>query len=81
MAFTEQNVIDKIEVIRDGSLQIRQAYTVLKDGVAVCEPSFSRWVRHPGDDVSDQDQRVQAIAAATWTPDVVAAYQKLAKGA
>jgi hypothetical protein len=37
--------------------------------------SYHRWSFAPGDDVSGQPANVQAIAAAAWTPAVIAAYQ------
>ncbi len=37
--------------------------------------TFHRHVVHPGADLSNEDPRVAAIAAATWTEEVVAAYQ------
>lgn len=75
MAYVEQTVIDSIEVIQNGSIQIREATSVRKDGELLGAPAYRRWVKHPGDDVSDQDLKVQAIAAAIWTPEVVAAYR------
>ena len=67
-------VIDKIEVLQDGQLQIRQKTAVMEDS-AELSSSYHRWVLSPGDDVSAQDPRVQAVATALWTADVVSAYQ------
>ena len=36
--------------------------------------SFHRKVLAPGDDVSGEDAKVQAVANAVWTDEVVAAY-------
>ena len=74
MALEEKSVIDKVEVLLNGSIQVRRRDQILKDGVEVAA-SFHRHVVHPGDDVSNEDPRVAAIAAATWTDEVVAAYQ------
>ena len=67
-------VIDKIEALQDGQLQIRERTSIMEDNVELSS-SFRRWVCSPGDDVSTQDPRVQAVATALWTADVVAAYQ------
>jgi len=74
MALTKEVVVDKIEVLEDGQIQIRTATRVLEDGV-VLSSSFHRDVLAPADDLSEQDPRVVAIANAAWTPSVVSAYE------
>ena len=74
MALEEVSVVDKVEVLLNGSIQVRRRDQILKDGVEVAA-TFHRHIVHPGDDVSNEDPRVAAIAAATWTDEVVAAYQ------
>lgn len=74
MALEKQIAIDKIEVIEDGSVQVRQITRVLEDGVEL-SANYHRWVLHPGADLTGQAARVAAIATATWTPEVIAAYQ------
>jgi hypothetical protein len=60
---------DQIEVLRDGSLQVRVATLILRDGVPddSYAPRYHRYVLHPGDDLEAQPSRVAAIAAAVWT--------------
>lgn len=72
--FEQVVLIDKIEVVAFGVLQIREATIVKKDGVEIAK-TYKRWCLVPGQNVSDQDARVQAVAAAVWTSDVVQAYQ------
>ena len=74
MALKENSVVDKIEVLLNGSIQVRRRDQILKDGVEVAA-TYHRHVLSPGDDTSAEDPRVAAIAAATWTDEVVAAYQ------
>ena len=76
MALTKEIVVDKIEVLEKGQVQVRTATRVLEDGVALSS-SFHRHVLAPGDDLSEQDARVSAIATATWTPEVVTAYEEM----
>ena len=73
MALTKETVVDKIEVLEMGQMQVRTATRVLEDGVALSS-SFHRHVLAPGDDLTEQDAKVSAIATATWTPAVVSAY-------
>ena len=74
MALEKQITIDKIEVVENGVVQVRQIERILEDGKEL-SASFHRWALAPGQDLADQDARVQAIANATWTPEVIAAYK------
>ena len=76
MALTKETVVDKIEILEMGQVQVRTATRVLEDGVALSS-SFHRHVLVPGDDLSEQDAKVSAIATATWTPEVVTAYEEM----
>ena len=75
MALTKEIITDKIEVLEMGQVQVRTATRVLEDGVALSS-SFHRHVLAPGDDLSGQDAKVSAIATATWTPEVVTAWEE-----
>ena len=85
MALSKVTVVDKIEVLELGNLQVRTATKVMEDGVQLSS-SFHRHVVNPsvktgdtwGDtDISGEDARVQAIATATWTSSVKTAYQEM----
>ena len=75
MALSEQPVVDKIEVIENGSLQVRTANVILRDGDEISR-AFHRHVLAPGSSLSGEDARVVAVANATWTDEVVADYEK-----
>jgi hypothetical protein len=74
MALSEVKVIDKIEVVENGSLQVREATRIMKDGEEIAK-TYHRWSFAPGSDVSGQPANVQAIATAAWTPEVISAYE------
>ena len=74
MALTESTSIDQIEVVRDFFVQVRQATVIERDGEFVSR-TFHRWVLTPDMDISDQEQKVQDIANAAWTPEVRQAYE------
>ena len=74
MALTETTKVNQIEVIENNSIQVRTATIIEKDGVELAR-TFHRHVVAPGDNVSNEDTRVQAIANAIWTDEVIAAYQ------
>ena len=73
MALSEVKVIDKIEVVENGTVQVREATRILKDGEEIAK-TYHRWAFAPASDVSGQPANVQAVCAAAWTPEVVAAY-------
>ena len=77
-------IVDKIEVIESGVVQVRSATRVMEDGVELSS-SFHRTVLEPSTkasgswadtDISGEDARVQAIATATWTDAVKTAWQE-----
>jgi len=74
MALTERIEIDKIEIVADWNIQVRQATVVERDGEFVSR-TFHRWVLTPDSDISGQEQKVQDICNAAWTPEVKAAYE------
>jgi len=74
MALTEKKAIDKIEIVGLGHLQVREATTIMRDGEEIAK-TYHRWAFAPNDDISAMPANVQAIAAAAWTPEVIAAYQ------
>ena len=73
MALEKKTVTGQIEVGENGSLGIRSDTIVLDDGVEISR-NFHRKVLAPGTDVSGEDAKVQAVASAVWTDEVVAAY-------
>jgi hypothetical protein len=73
MALEKTAVVDKIEVLENGTVQVRTKTAILEDGEQI-SGTFHRHVVAPGDDYSAEDARVQAICQATHTADVVAAY-------
>jgi hypothetical protein len=85
MALTKETIVDKIEVLEMGQVQVRTATRVKEDGTLLSS-SFHRHVVEPstktgdtwGDtDISGEDARVQAVANATWTDSVKTAYRAM----
>lgn len=68
------SAVDKIETLENGVVQIRVATRIVDDGIVIAS-SFHRHVVTPGQDYSQEDQKVQAICAAVHTPQCIAAYQ------
>ncbi len=78
MALIEKTIIDKIELVENNSIQVRTATIIEKDGTEIAK-TYHRHVVSPGDDVSNEDPKVQAIANAVWTEEVIAAYLETQK--
>jgi hypothetical protein len=74
MSLSKEQVIDKIEVVENGTLQVRQVTRIMEDGKELSS-SYHRWSFPPGSNISEMATNVQAIAAAAWTPEVIAAYE------
>jgi hypothetical protein len=66
--------VDLIEVVANGTIQVRTKTAIKEDGIEISN-KFHRHVVVPGADVSAEDAKVQAIAASIHTPEVIAAYQ------
>ena len=65
--------VDLIEVIENGSIQVRTKTAIKEDGVEISN-KFHRHVVVPGQDYSAEDAKVKSIAASIHTAEVIAAY-------
>jgi len=74
MALEKVISVDFIEIVENGSIQVRTKTAFKEDGVEIGS-KFHRHVVAPGDDYSAEDARVKAICAAMHTPQVIAAYK------
>lgn len=69
-------VVDQIEVVENGCVQVRTATKIMDDGKEI-NRSFHRHVVVPGQDYSQENDRVKAICQVTHIPEVIAAYQAM----
>lgn len=74
MAITKELIVDRIEVIENGCVQVRTKTSIKEDGKEISS-TFHRHVIAPGDDYSAEADRVKAICAATHTAAVISAYE------
>jgi hypothetical protein len=70
---TKEVVVDKMEVLENGTIQVRQATRVLENGVVISQ-KFHRYVVVPGDDVTTKETKVKNLANSIWTQDVIDNY-------
>ena len=79
MALSEDNVVDSIDVLLDGQIQVRSANRVFRDGIEISK-AYHRHVVSPGDNLDNEDPRVKAIGEAMHTPEVIAVFKAAREG-
>lgn len=76
MKLSKEIIVDLIQIVENGIVQIRTSTKIIEDGKELSR-TYHRDVVVPGEDYSNEDSRVQAICAAVHTPEVIAAYQAM----
>lgn len=76
MALEKVISVDLIEIVENGTIQVRTKTAIMEDGESISE-SLHRHVVVPGADYSAEDVRVQAVCAAVHTGEVIATYKEL----
>lgn len=74
MALTKEEIVDRIEIVESGIIQIRTTTVIKEDGVEIAR-TYHRSCVEPGDVVQNEASRVQAVAQAVWTKDVIDKYK------
>ncbi len=78
---TKETVVDKVEILEDGAIQIREATYLVEDGVRGPLLGYHRSAKRPGEDVTAAHDKVKAVAAVVWTPEVLQAEEDRQKDA
>lgn len=68
-------VIDKIEVLEDGQIQVRRATKIMENGKQIGSPTYHRWVLAPDADLTEQEDKVKKVSEAVWTQEVKDKYK------
>ena len=76
MALIERQLVDLVELVQSNHIQVRTANIIERDGTEIAK-TYHRHSLSPGEDITNEDPKVQAIANAIWTEEVIAAYQAL----
>lgn len=74
MALKKIEVVDLIEVVEDGSVQVRTKTAIIEDGVEITS-KFHRHVVVPGQSYDQEATRVKAVCAAVHDASTVRAYE------
>ena len=78
MAITKETVVDQITVTENGIVLYREATRIIEDGKELTK-TYHRTSLTPGQDLTDQPEKVVAICNTAWTEEIVAAYEKSIK--
>lgn len=76
--YTEKTIVDKIEILEDGQIQIREATIVYRDGVEITR-TYKRHCVAPDiapAELLNEDARVQAVCGVIHTKDVKDKYKE-----
>ena len=87
MALIEQSVVDRIEILRDGQIQVRQANEIVDDETGEIKATgYWRDVITPGDDAKadkllkgtllDLGDRAKGMKESIWTEKILDEWQK-----
>jgi hypothetical protein len=70
----KEEVVDLIQVLEDGSIQIRKATIIKENGVEIAR-TFHSHCKYPGENVDEEDERVRVVADSIWTESVIDKYE------
>ena len=62
MSLLKVQIVDLIEVVENGTIQVRTKTAIMEDGKQISS-TYQRHVIAPGDDYSNEDARVKAICS------------------
>jgi hypothetical protein len=74
MALTKEQLIDKIEIVENGIMQVRQVTKIMEDGTELSK-TYHRTSLTPGQDLAEHPANVVAICNVVWTEEIIVAYQ------
>jgi hypothetical protein len=77
MALNQSTKIDKIEILENYVIQVRQRIDIIDDSKnnSVVASNFDRFIFCPGDNLNGQDEKIIAIANLLWTESVITTYK------
>ena len=76
MTLEKKIVNDKIEILEDGTIQVREVTQILEDGVVISSKFTNRRVLEPGHDCTDEDSDIARVANIFHTNKKVTEYKE-----
>lgn len=71
----EERKIDRIEIIENGSIQIRELIVIYKEGSELTR-TFNRYVLEPGSNVEEMPEKIKGICKIIWTDDIIEQFEE-----
>ncbi len=71
---TERTILNGYSVLADKAIRVSYLNQILRGEVVISSLPFEELLI-PGQDVKDRGAEIQAVCAAIWTPEVIAAYR------
>lgn len=69
----KKTVIDKIEILSSGVIQIKELNQIVEDGIVIASTAHRRCIQ-PGQSYTAEPEQVSAVCALIHTTDCVAGY-------
>jgi hypothetical protein len=70
----KETTVDQITITENGIILYREATRIIEDGKELTK-TYHRTSLTPGQDITNQPQKVKDICETVWTEEVIAAYQ------
>jgi hypothetical protein len=74
MSIEKQTTVDQIEVTSKGVVLVRSIVKITENGVE-SSSGYHRHVVYPGQDFSDQDEKVREVCESTHTPEIIESFK------
>ena len=75
MALTLIKELDEITVSFNGIVMVREVRKVMQENAVISE-GYHRYSLSPGEDISNEPDRVQRLCNAVWTAEVIASFKE-----
>ena len=74
MALSKEIALDQITVTETGIVLVREVTRIIEAGAEISK-TYHRISLTPGQDISDQPQKIRDICNTVWTPEVIEDYE------
>ena len=72
---TKEIIVDKIEILENGTIQLREKTRFYEDGILISESNTDSRIITPGEDTTKESQEIQSIAGIVHTKEKVDSYK------
>lgn len=73
MSLEKQTLVDRIEILESGVVQVRTTVKIYENGDLISQ-TYHRHLVKPGDNYNSENERVKSVCAAVHSEEVIAAF-------